>query len=119
MAQVSGLGRATGHRVVQAALFSRAGVRAPQRQILEVARRHDPAAMQARQERLLPRREYNVEQPMVVWHIDCECSPHLWHAPPAEPALSSACVHGVLLTKVSSCSDGKAQDVWLLRACRD
>ena len=65
-------GRAAGHRMVQAALFGRAGLRASRLQILEVLRAADPAAMAGRQERLLPRRTYTLEEAMLLWHMDSE-----------------------------------------------
>ena len=69
---ISTHGRAAGFRVRQAGLFSRVGIRAPGQQVLAVSREHDPEGNAARQERLLRRREYNVTEPMVLWHIDCE-----------------------------------------------
>ncbi|KAK9819597.1 hypothetical protein WJX72_000124 [[Myrmecia] bisecta] len=63
-------GRASGHRPRQAGLFSQAGVRPTRAQILSVSRAHDPEGTAARRERVLPRRTYNVTEPMVVWHID-------------------------------------------------
>ena len=65
-------GRATGHRVRQAGLSSRAGIRAPREQILRVSREHDPEGNAARQERLIHRRQYTITEPMVLWHIDSE-----------------------------------------------
>ena len=73
-------GRAAGQRVVQAALFSQAGLRPPRSQLLEVLRQHDPAAMAARQERILHRQAYDTAEAMVTWHIDSKatgCVPQL------------------------------------------
>lgn len=65
-------GRLMGHRLVQAALFRHAGIRAPREQVLEALREHDPAGLAARQERILPRRTYDVTEAMILWHIDCD-----------------------------------------------
>ena len=70
VAHINENGRATGHRGVQAALFDNAGIRAPRADVLEALRMHDPAALQARRERILPRRTYNVTQSMILWHVD-------------------------------------------------
>ena len=68
-------GRAAGHRLVQATLFSELGIRPPRQQVLEVLRGADPAAVSGRRERILPRRTYTVDRAMVLWHIDSECKP--------------------------------------------
>lgn len=69
---VSGHGRATGFRVIQAALSARSGVRVPRSQVLRVQAETDPDAHQARRERVIHRRMYDVHEAMVAWHIDCE-----------------------------------------------
>lgn len=70
-------GRGAGHRLVQSALFARAGIRAPREQVLEVLRAADPAAVEGRSERILPRRTYTVDEAMILWHIDSA----LFHLP--------------------------------------
>ncbi|KAK9918548.1 hypothetical protein WJX75_004894 [Coccomyxa subellipsoidea] len=67
---VSGHGRATGFRVIQAALSARSGVRVPRSQVLCVQAETDPDAHQARRERVIHRRMYDVHEAMVAWHID-------------------------------------------------
>lgn len=72
---ISENGRAAGHRMVQAALFSRAGARPARQNILSALRQHDPAGTAARQERIIPRGLYSITQALVVWHIDCKSFP--------------------------------------------
>ena len=74
VAHINENGRATGHRGVQAALFDSAGIGASRADVLEALRMHDPAALQARRERILPRRTYNVTQSMMLWHVDGDSS---------------------------------------------
>jgi hypothetical protein len=69
---LGGQGRATGHRMAQAALMAHEGVRAPRAQLLEVLKAHDPAANVARQECTLRRRAYNITTPMELWYYDSE-----------------------------------------------
>ncbi len=75
VSDLEGQSRADGFRTGQAALMAHAGLRPPRQQVLEVRRAHDPAASEARQERLLGRRPYDVQAPMELWHFDSERSP--------------------------------------------
>ena len=65
-------GRADGYRVIQAALFARAGVRATAPDVRTVLRLHDPQANEARRERVIHRRTYNITEGMQLWHMDSE-----------------------------------------------
>lgn len=65
-------GRADGYRIVQSALFGRAGVRAPEADARSALHAHDPQATEARRERIIPRRTYDVTESMVLWHMDSE-----------------------------------------------
>jgi len=56
-------GRADGYRVIQAALFARAGVQATA---------PDVQANEARRERVIHRRTYNITEGMRLWHMDSE-----------------------------------------------
>ena len=58
--------------MVQAGLAGRAGIRAPREQVLAVLRLADPAAVAGRLERIRRRRLYDVDDAMVVWHMDSE-----------------------------------------------
>ena len=44
-------------------------------QVLRVMRTFDPDANEARQERYLWRGFYDIDQPMVLWHVDCALRP--------------------------------------------
>ena len=65
-------GRADGYRVIQAALFARAGVRTTAPDVRTVLRFHDPQANEARRERVIHRRTYNITEGMQLWHVDSE-----------------------------------------------
>jgi len=65
-------GRADGYRVIQAALFARAGVQATAPDVRNVLRLHDPQANEARRERVIHRRTYNITEGMRLWHMDSE-----------------------------------------------
>ena len=65
-------GRADGYRVIQAALFAGAGVRATAPDVRTVLRLHDPQASEARRERVIHRRTYNISEGMRLWHMDSE-----------------------------------------------
>jgi hypothetical protein len=68
--QLGESGRRLGHRPVQAALFREAGLRPSRRAVLESLREHDPEAMEARLEDILPRRLYDIFEAMIIWHMD-------------------------------------------------
>lgn len=63
-------GRADGYSNVQPALFGRAGVRATAAEMRSALLTHDPRANEARRERIIPRRTYDVTEGMVLWHMD-------------------------------------------------
>ena len=67
---VSGRGRATGHRMLRAQLASELSIRPPLSDVMDVLRENDPAASAARLERLLRRTVYNVDTAMDLWHMD-------------------------------------------------
>ena len=55
---------------MQAALAHWRDVWAMNVDILAVLRQHDPAAVAARQGRIIHRYRYNVTEGMVLWHMD-------------------------------------------------
>lgn len=63
-------GRSSGHRVIQATLRTRAGVRVPRQQILRVQAGHDPQANAARRQRMLHRQRYSETQAKIIWQTD-------------------------------------------------
>lgn len=65
-------GRRDGYRIVQSALFGRARVKATQADVRSALRTHDPQANEARRERIIPRRTYDITEGMVLWHMDSE-----------------------------------------------
>ncbi len=67
---ITGGGRSWGHRMLRAHLMGNSGIRPTLQAVLDVQRAHDPAATQARLERLLPRGNYNEKRAMRIWHID-------------------------------------------------
>lgn len=70
--RISTQGRATGCGVIQRQIFRQLGYRPSREAVLNALRQHDPEGMAARQERILPRRTYDVTESMVLWHIDSE-----------------------------------------------
>ena len=68
--QLGESGRRLGHRSVQAAMFREAGLRPSRDAVLESLREHDPQALEARLEDILPRRLYDVVEAMIIWHVD-------------------------------------------------
>ena len=70
VAHIDNSGRAMGHQILQAAISSQAGIRLHRADVLEDLREHDPAAVSARRERLLPRRTCDIVQSMQLWHVD-------------------------------------------------
>lgn len=74
VSDIQGQGRADGFRTGQAALMAHAGLRPSRQQVLDVRRAHDPDANEARQERVLRRRPYDVQTAMELWHFDSKRS---------------------------------------------
>ena len=72
-------GRADGYRIIQSALFGKANVRATAADVRHVLQAHDPQASEARRERILPRRTYDVTDGMILWHMDSMCFGFLLH----------------------------------------
>ena len=68
--RISGPGRATGAASVQIAIFRQTGLRPTREAVRAALQATDPFAVQARQERILPRRTYDVLESMLLWHID-------------------------------------------------
>lgn len=67
---ICGRGRASGHRFVRAQLANQIGCRPTFDAILSAMREFDPVALEARQERLIRRRPYDVTTAMSLMHID-------------------------------------------------
>ena len=67
---ITGGGRSWGHRMLRAHLMANSGIRPTLEAVLAVQRAHDPAASQARLERLIRRGAYTEDRAMRVWHMD-------------------------------------------------
>ena len=61
-----------GMRTVAACLRSILGLRVPRAKVQDALLSLQPQHMQRRQVRALFRGQYNISEPMILWHMDCE-----------------------------------------------
>jgi len=68
-----------GIRTVQALLRRELKLRVPRQLVRDALHTMQPGHMRRREVRLLFRGQYNVTEPMVLWHMDCKSSIQLIH----------------------------------------
>lgn len=62
-----------GMRTVAASLRSSLGLRVPRELVRNALMSMQPEHMQRRQVRALFRGQYDITEPMILWHMDCKC----------------------------------------------
>lgn len=65
-----------GIRHVQSLVRRELGLRIPRQQVRDVLHTLQPGHMRRREVQALFRGQYDIVEPMVLWHMDCECTHH-------------------------------------------